>query len=171
MSITDYQQVWRDLQRIVFVPLTQGKFAAIDVEDLPRVSQHKWNCCRLGKSKNWYAQANINDRNLTLHRFLLDDPSDSQVDHKNRQTLDYRRSNLRPASCLQNAVNRAGWGKTGFKGVRKLKGRPGFRAIISGRYIGRFDSVIEAARAYDVAAVKEWGEFAYVNFPELRAIA
>lgn len=41
-----------------------------------------------------------------LHRFLLDAPKGIQVDHKNGDTLDNRRENLRLATHSQNMMNR-----------------------------------------------------------------
>ena len=38
---------------------------------------------------------------------------------------------------------------------------------INGRstYLGRFTDEVDAARAYDEAAITAWGEFAHLNFP------
>jgi hypothetical protein len=54
-----------------------------------------------------------------------------------------------------------------YKGVSKCQGK--WRTCITinkeRTYLGRFDSQIEAAKAYDEAARKYHGEFPELNFP------
>jgi hypothetical protein len=58
---------------------------------------------------------------------------------------------------------------TGFKGVHPVSG--GYQARIRINHtllhLGFFKTTEEAARAYDVAAIQAWGEFAHPNFPLL----
>lgn len=49
----------------------------------------------------------INGKRHYLHRWLVNPASDMQVDHVNRITRDNRRSNLRPATKIENQVNTA----------------------------------------------------------------
>ena len=89
------------------------------------------------------------------------------VDHKSRNSLDNRFSNLRLATQAQNTANRSFTkNDTGFKGVHKARnGR--FRAIITVRgrriNIGTFDTAAIAATHYDQKAIEVFGSFAATN--------
>lgn len=136
----------------------------------------------------WYVQVvPAPHERIALARWIMDAGPDDDVDHANHDTLDNQRSNLRVASRQQNLQNRRGWSSTGFKGVRHRKGRPAkyekehWEAWIGidGQhvYVGRADTPEAAARLYDEAALKHFGEFAHLNFPprkrrtvEIRAV-
>jgi hypothetical protein len=108
---------------------------------------------------------------VTMHRELMNQPKGFLVDHRNTDTLDNRRSNLRLATCSQNQWNRQKIKNTTsrFVGVSFYKSRKKWVAYIdaAGKRIslGYFNSEIDAARAYDEAAKKYHGEFARLNFP------
>ena len=90
------------------------------------------------------------------------------VDHKNRNPLDNRISNLRVATKAQNSYNQkiAKNNKTGLKGVQ-LRSNGKYHAEISagGKRIplGLFPDKLSAAQAYNKAATALHGEFAHVN--------
>ena len=96
-------------------------------------------------------------------------PAGTIPDHRNGDGLDNRRSNLRPATNQTNLMNRGPQvnNTSGFKGVIFDKRSDAWRAQIKvdGRYIylGCLDSKIEAAEAYNEAANKVFGEFAWLN--------
>lgn len=96
------------------------------------------------------------------------------VDHKNRIRDDNRWENLRLAteSLNQANVEKRTFNKSGYKGVSyqpDMLTRHWHATIkFNGKTysLGRFESKEDAALAYDVAAIKYFGEFAHLNFPD-----
>jgi hypothetical protein len=152
------------------IPLTQGKVALVDDADFEFLSQFKWHLKRPSKkARVLYAVAHQpnttrNSTKLRMHRLLL--PGAKEVDHINGDGLDNRRQNLRAATKPQNMSNMQKHrdNESGFKGVSRHQKR--WCARIRNEFIGVFQSPLEAAKAYDAAALALFGEFARLNFPE-----
>lgn len=94
-----------------------------------------------------------------------------EIDHVNRVYFDNRIENLREATRTTNCRNRKGWGThSKYKGVvRSKRGRPWTTTIsINSKtyHLGTFNCEIEAAKAYDIAAIKNDPEFTNTNFPK-----
>jgi hypothetical protein len=95
----------------------------------------------------------------------------STCDHKNRNGLDNRRTNLRLATQSQQCINQNIRidNKSGYKGVsfHKATGKWTVQLRFHGKqyYFGLYKSRKKAALKYDLIARKYFGEFAYLNFP------
>jgi hypothetical protein len=158
--------------------LTQNQTAIIDDDDAEQVNRHKWYAHRARGS--FYAVRSVVDpetgqnRQMFLHREMMGDPPGMQVDHRNENTLDCRKANLRVATHQQNTWNRgahnvSGGRTTPYKGVFLDRTHGRFKASIQHDKkrlsLGYFDTAEEAARAYDSKCSELRGGWASLNFP------
>lgn len=84
-----------------------------------------------------------------------------ELDHLNRVRHDNRIENLRPCTHTQNLGNMRPRVHE-HKGVTFCKQTGKWRAQLKG-HLGRFDTIEEAALAYNRAAVEYFGDFAHLN--------
>lgn len=133
----------------------------VDIEDFERYSDYKFY------TASGYVCVAPETQKVLLHRLIVDFEI---VDHINRNKLDNRKANLRSATHGQNMIN-SGLrkdNKSGYKGVYLNNKSYEVQITSNGKrvYIGVYKTAVEAALAYDEAAKKYHGEFAYLNFPD-----
>ena len=154
--------------------LTQNIFVLIDDEDYLLVNQYKWYVS--WSKTHWYAMTGpskkTGDKQLYMHRLIMNALPGQEVDHKEHYEdhIDNRRSNLRLCIHAENGCNqRKQLKKTSsqYKGVTWDKRHQKWMAQImvnnKNIYLGLFIDEVEAARAYNAAAIEHFGEFAKLN--------
>lgn len=158
---------------VAYLRLHRGRIAIIDVEDVDIVRKYTWhyNDGNKGVKTNLPGHP---QKKLYLSRFLLFGEEHMTkrdfVDHINHNTLDNRKSNLRPATYRQNNFNKLPQKRGGtskYKGVSWNKRNKKWVAQIminrQSIHLGCFTEEIEAAKAYDKKAKELYREFAYLN--------
>jgi hypothetical protein len=148
------------------IKLTQGKVTKVDDDDYEQLNKWLWYVNNKGIA---VCNRQGGDGKILMHRFILRLSTKApDVDHINGDKLDNRKKNLRLCTKSQNQANR---GKqinntSGFKGVFELNEKWLAQIRFNGRsiYLGTYASKIQAAKAYDKAAVRYYGEFAKLNF-------
>ena len=144
--------------------------AIIDIADYPRVKSHKWHLFLAGGKENSeirYVRSRIKGKLYYLHQFLM--RTRNGTDHKDGDTLNNRRKNLRPCTQGQNICNqkRRKDNTSGYKGVDFHKGIQKWHSRVHYRgrefIAGYFTTLKEAAQAYNDKARSLHGEFARLN--------
>lgn len=151
------------------IALATGGEVIVDVCDYHWLSQRAWYL-----DTNGYAKCDLWGRRggmkVLMHRLILLAPDTATVDHANGTKLDNRRCNLRFATQSQQNANRPKiTGHSCFKGVhRRCDGlkwvaqlKPGYGQKTI--HLGSFADEVDAARAWNAAALKHYGEFARLN--------
>jgi hypothetical protein len=150
------------------IPLTQGKNVLVDSADYEWLSQWNWSANYCKHTRSFYAQRwDVKaESTVRMHRELLCCGPTEQCDHRNRDTLDNRRQNLRKCTTSQNQMNHSKHSNntSGFKGVSWHKVNKKWQALIGLNWkiinLGFFETAEEAAIAYRRAALIYHAEFA-----------
>jgi len=148
------------------IPLAQGKFAFVDDEDFELVSQYKW--CVKKKGDRYYAVSGDKPQ-ICMHHLVLGISGSNarDTDHEDHNGLNNCKGNLRICTRSQNNANarkRKGVVSSKYKGASWYKRDKCWQAFMCRTFLGRFKDELDAAAAYDIAALEFFGEFALTNF-------
>lgn len=149
------------------IQLSSGNICLIDDVDLPLIEG-----LTIYEGSNGYVYfsqwLNGKSHPQTLHRFLMQPPGKTHVDHRNGNKLDNRRGNLRVTTPSINQANRQNLSKANKSGMRGVAYRPDlslkkpwYAQIMVNRkqrHLGLFGTVEEAIEARKQAEVEAWGE-------------
>jgi DNA-directed RNA polymerase subunit RPC12/RpoP len=155
--------------KVVEIPVGVRYSAFVDAADAPKVLAYQWRVSP-ENGQIFYACASLDGKEVSMHRLILGltDPRVT-TDHRDHCGVNNTRANIRPATHQQNSANtRKRSGHTSkYKGVSWKTGYGRWVATIElggkKKHLGYFDDEIEAARAYNAAAVERFGEFACLN--------
>lgn len=171
-----HPKAWLILKRRInmkIIALTQGMETIVDSEYFEWLNQWKWHLGSGGYARRTIhlgrGKGKQDPKGIWMHRELMKPEQGFFVDHINGNRLDNRKSNLRIVSNLQNCWNKRILNKntSGYKGVSWKKDKMKFKAYITVNtkqvHLGYFNCPLEAAKAYDEAALKYFGEYARIN--------
>lgn len=137
----------------------------VDDEDYDKLIKFKWSLTQKG-----HVCATVNRKTVYMHQLLLSDlPEGYTPDHKDRNSLNNQKDNLRPATYSQQMCNTERKGRlySKYRGVTFHKRDNKWQACIrfqnKVKFLGYFLNEKEAALAYNKTAKILHGEFATLN--------
>lgn len=151
------------------------KLVTVDDEDFDRLQSFQW--CLVGGNKGGvsrgeYVSATMGKPSRVKRTAIANqimDRFDCIFDHTDRDSLNCTKSNLRESTHQQNCFNRAKQinSTSQFKGVSFDKAAKKWRASITcnnrKHSLGMYTNQLDAAKAYNKAAINLFKAFAFLN--------
>lgn len=166
------------------INISKEQIVLVDDEDFEELSKHKWTANWHKQTRSYRAQREFrrNGRRcvILMHRQIMKvtDPK-IQIDHKDGNSLNNQKYNLRSCDDRQNQYNSRKqsnctsvykgvfWDKSRFKWIARINIPPSSNeGNGKQKNLGRFKLEIDAAYAYNAAAHKFFGHFARLNYPD-----
>ena len=151
----------------------------VDLEDLNRLEKLNWRWCAVWDSdiKNYYIKHSeylgaVNGKfkyKITLlHRWIMNTNKNEYVDHKNHNTIDNRKNNLRVTRNDKNTKNRKSKNSnntSGYRNVSWVNNKWIVQLQIKGKnkVLGKFDDINKAGKFAEKMRKKYYGDFAGNN--------
>jgi hypothetical protein len=157
------------------ITLTQGQSAKVDHGDYQWLNQWTWTAQWNSDTASFYAKRYKRKSEdgkcgcVVMARALLAVARPFTVDHRDHDTLNNRRYNLRQCTQSQNSGNRrkSHGLSSQFKGVswhkRIGKWAASIRVHSKATHLGYFDKESDAGAAYQRSAERIFGEYAHVG--------
>lgn len=146
-----------------------GEFSVVDDCDYEWASKFRWHLSSSGYAITNKSRPYKNGKTLHMHRAINKTPDGLFTDHVNQNRIDNRRENLRTATKTQNLFNmdKHSDNSSGYKGIvyHRPSGLWGAKIQVKMHRVslGYYETKKEAANAYNNAAKKLHGQFAYLN--------
>lgn len=99
-------KIFNDFAKIIVNSKKFGiKEVLIDLDDIEKVKKYTW-CLTRSRDMALYAMTKTSEnKNIKLHRYLMNCPNNKVIDHINHNTLDNRKFNLKVCSRAENNQN------------------------------------------------------------------
>ena len=154
------------------IPLTQGYETQVSDDKYDKLMKHKW-CVDILSENNIYAKRAVCNKEqcitIRMHREIMKVVPGMQIDHRDGNGLNNQTENLRICTKDENNRNRRKiiGSSSKYKGVYWHGVAKKWMVSIEKNndkfYLGLFKSEIDAAKVYNITAVKLFGEFAKLN--------
>jgi hypothetical protein len=146
----------------------------IDDEDYNKIKVYKWYINKDKKNNRYTVRAtlykklskyNYKHKSIYIHSLIMNAKKGEVVDHKNHNTLDNRKCNLRICTNQQNIFNQKlnKRNTSGYKGVSFNKSAKKWKAKVcynyKDYYLGLFSNILDAKKAYEIKAKELFKEF------------
>jgi len=160
------------------IELTHGYVALVDDEDFERININNF-FVKICPHTNYACTGmyiNKKSKHKFMHHLILNiknaRENKIEVDHIDGNGLNNQKHNLRICNKSQNCMNQKlrKTSTTKYKGVSWHKAANKFESHITinrkKKYLGLYNTDIEAAKVYDINAKELFGEYAYLNFKQ-----